>query len=189
MDLQALINEAQALEAVTEKLQDQPTEMLQERHEALKAERLAMPDSEKPEIKAGVTNKVKRIETILRERGVDFEPLPQANQPVALGDLDDDELIAEYGRLKELKEEAKRDNASSGVKGSITIRMNNIITEAKVRQAKRNEELEQPASEEEGTEVPETEEPTDAELAEVQATEEVQVEETSEQQGRSRRRR
>lgn len=165
------------LSATSEKLTDLSTEVLLERHAELKAERIAMPDTLPAQERASVTNKVKRIEGVLRERGIDFEPLPQANRPMALEDMTDDQLLEEFARI-----EREYDEATAGQKSSMTVRLKAM----KIEVAKRLEALNVPPATDTVQPEPEAEGPTDAELEEVEATTAVA---TEEQPTRSRRRR
>lgn len=171
--LQARLNESSG-----ENLADLSTEVLVERHSELKTERLAMPETASPQDKAAATNKVKRIEAILTERGVEFVPMPQANRPLSLDDMTEQELVDEFARI-----EREYPNAPAGQKSSMTTRLKAM----KIEVAKRLEQLNIAPATDTVQPEPEAEGPTDAELVEVAAT--ATVEEQPEQPTRSRRRR
>jgi len=163
LSLQEMASQLQArLEPKSEKLSDLSNEVLMERHTTLKAEREAMPDTDDPQKRAAVTNKVKRIEGVLRERGVDFEPLAQANQPLALTAMTDEQISEEFA---ELQVEYANPSTTAGRRSGITVRYKAMFKEVTDRQAARTPEATD-------TVVPDTEAeaPTDAELVEVAAT-------------------
>jgi hypothetical protein len=177
MALSSLADVLSALESRlnegSEKLPDLSTEVLLERHADLKAEREAMPDTLPPQDRASVTNKVKRIEAELRTRSVDFIPLRQANQPVSLENMTEDELVEEFQRIQ--REYA---DATAGQKASMTVRLKAMKREVANRLGQAT-----PEATDTITPDPAAEEPTVEELETVVATA------TEEPQTRSRRRR
>jgi hypothetical protein len=144
-----------------EKLAELDSDTLLERHAELKAERLAMPDTRPAQERASVTNKVKRIEGVLRERGVDFVPLPQANRPMPVEEMTDDQLLGEFARIQQ-----DYDTASPGQKSSMTV----TLKKMKIEVGRRLEQLSIAPATDTVQPDPEAEGPMDAELVEVEAT-------------------
>jgi len=163
LTLEELAAELQSkLSTTSEKLTDLDSDTLLERHTNLVAERVAMPDTDDPQKRAAVTNKVKRIETVLRERGVEFTPLPQANRPMSLEDMTEQQLLEEFQRIQ-----SEYNDATAGQKSSMTVRLKAMKKEVAKRLGQSEEIPEatdtvQPDTEAEG--------PTDEELETVEAT-------------------
>jgi hypothetical protein len=131
VDFSAILTEIDTLSTPkSEKISDLPTETLLSRHEELVAERDAMPDSTPREQKAGVTNRVKHIESVLRDRNVEFTPMPLANKPQAIDTLSDDALVVEAQSLIERRNDT---NSTSGQKSAAVRRLKLIKTEVEGR--------------------------------------------------------
>ena len=112
--------------------------------------------------RAGVTNKVKRIEAELRTRNVEFEALPQANQPMAVAEMQDEPLVTE---LRQIADDYP--TATAGKKSSMTTRRKTLLVEVNARIEARSKSVE-PAQESDLVVTPATE-PSRRELAATEA--------------------
>lgn len=169
--LLSIVQAGSTLGSKSEKLTDLSDETLLQRQFDLRAERMGMNDSTDSNVRASLTNRVKRLEKELRTRGLDFEPLPQANRPMALADMSDEELEQEFFRLQEEYPTL----TSTGLMSRNTTRRKQIYAEAQERISKQVEEpVEAPVIE------PEPEPtPTDEELVAVTADTETKPKATS----------
>jgi hypothetical protein len=169
MSLSALMQASAELEALGKanqkvKLTDMSGDELLSQHDTLKAERIAMSDDLPAQERAALTNRVKRIEGELRSRGIEFDALPQANQPRAIAEMEDEELVAEYKQIF-----ADYDAATPGKKSSYTTRLKAIKAEVGKRLEAATQEVEPAEETAEVTDEVNTEEVTEEPAVEVPA--------------------